>query len=132
MKRHENDWKQEVGERLSDAGERAADTGRTFWLAGLGLAATVSESASDLFETLVAKGRQRGTADLKAAQRAFASARKTVEKRAGELAEGAEETMGAVFHRLGLPTRNEVDALAARVEKLATEVGRRRTARRAA
>jgi hypothetical protein len=101
---------------VAEAGERALETGRSLWLAGLGLAGTAMETATDAFDALVAKGRQQEPKTVAAAEKVVRDARRRANAVVGEAArvskqgvETALEALGVdnrprqknVFHRLG-------------------------------
>jgi hypothetical protein len=66
----------------------AVAAGRSLWLAGLGLAAVAVESATGVFDALVAKGRVHQPAARAAAERAAVAVRRQAEA-LGELAADA-------------------------------------------
>lgn len=101
---------------VSEAGELAIETGRSLWLAGLGLTGAAIETVSDTFDTLVAKGRQQEPKTVAAAEKVVRDARRRANEVVGEAArvskqgvESALEALGVdsrprqknVFHRLG-------------------------------
>jgi len=92
--------------------------GRKVWLAGLGLAATAGDTATDVFDELVEKGRKLGVEPQKAVREAV----KTVRGGARELTNRVEQTVesqwNGVMHRFGVPSRSEVEKLIERVEAL--------------
>jgi poly(hydroxyalkanoate) granule-associated protein len=88
------------------------------WLAGLGALALTEEEGSKFFRALVKKGevferrsRARLSDVLTAAKNAPATATATIEKR-------TDETLQNVMHRLGVPTRRDIDSLNRRIEGL--------------
>ena len=107
--------------------------------AGLGAVAAAGEEGTKLFEDLVKKGRaleKSGRAKVEQAldkARGFrGDARKVVAKATAPLDEGMTNAM----HRLGVPTRREIQSLTRRVEELTRVVEKRgartqRTAKRA-
>jgi hypothetical protein len=48
----------ELPSSVKRAGERVASAGRQLWLAALGVVATVEETGTEVFESLVAKGKR--------------------------------------------------------------------------
>jgi hypothetical protein len=101
---------------VGEAGEAALETGRSLWLAGLGLTGAAIETATDTFDALVAKGRQQEPKTVAAAEKIVRDARRRATAVVGEAArrskqgvESALEVLGVdnrprqknVFHRLG-------------------------------
>jgi poly(hydroxyalkanoate) granule-associated protein len=119
------------------------ESAHKIWLAGLGALAVAEEEGSKLFKTLVnegerfeAAGKERFKGAKKGADDAAERARRIAEEaaeRARKAAEGAWEQLGEAFderlskalHRVGVPTRDEIAALARRVEELTRAVERK-------
>jgi poly(hydroxyalkanoate) granule-associated protein len=116
------------------------EVAQDIYLAGLGAVAAAGEEGTKLFEDLVKKGRaleKTGRAKveqaLDKARGLRGDARKVVAKAAAPLDEG----MATAMHRLGVPTRREIQSLTRRVEELTRVVEKRgarapRTAKRTA
>ena len=120
------------------------ESAHKIWLAGLGALATAEQEGSKLFKTLVeqgeryeAEGKQKLKEAKKDAEAASARAKKVAEEtadRARRAAEGAWEQIGGAFddklaktlHRIGVPTREEINALSRRIEELTNAVERAR------
>jgi poly(hydroxyalkanoate) granule-associated protein len=112
------------------------ESAHKIWLAGLGALATAEQEGSKLFKTLVeqgeryeAEGKQKLKEAKKDAEAASSRAKKVAEEtaeRARRAAEGAWEQLGGAFddklaktlHRIGVPTREEINALSRRIEEL--------------
>ena len=95
------------------------------WLAGLGALAVTEEEGTRLFKSLVKKGegfekdtRERVEKVMEATKAAPANAMTRIE-------EGMSDTFTGVLHRLGVPSRREINNLTRRVEGLATSLERR-------
>lgn len=120
------------------------------WLAGLGALAVTEEEGSKLFKNLVQQGeryepqvKQKLKEAKKSADEAGARAKKVADEtaeRAKRAAEGAWEQLGGAFddklakalHRIGVPTRDEINALSRRIEELTRAVERARAPKPAA
>ena len=120
------------------------ESAHKIWLAGLGALAVAEEEGSKLFKNLVeqgerfeAEGKQKLKEAKKDADAASARAKKVAEEtaeRARRAAEGAWEQLGGAFddklakalHRIGVPTREEINALSRRIEELTRAVERAR------
>lgn len=104
------------------------ETAQDIYLAGLGAVAKAGEEGTRLFEELVKRGRTlektgraRVEQALDRARGLRSDARKAVAKAAGPLDDGVTSAM----HRLGVPTRREIQALTRRVEELTRVVEKR-------
>lgn len=106
------------------------ETAQDIYLAGLGAVAMAGEEGNRLFDDLVKKGRAlektgraRVEQALERARGLRTDARKAVAKAAGPLDDG----MTSAMHKLGVPTRREIQALTRRVEELTRVVEKRGT-----
>ena len=133
-----------VAELQAQAGRAARELGdnaHQVWLAGLGALARAQSEGSRLFEQLAEEGRQVGddastapgaAARLEGLRQNLDAAMGKAQARAGE----AWESMGRAFERrvqqslreLDVPTREDLDALGARIDALTRELQRSRTA----
>lgn len=120
------------------------ESAHKIWLAGLGALATAEQEGSKLFKTLVeqgerfeAEGKQKLKEAKKDAEAASVRAKRVADEtadRARRAAEGAWEQIGGAFddklaktlHRIGVPTREEINALSRRIEELTRAVERAR------
>ena len=108
-----------------------------FWLAGLGAVVSAQEEGSKLFEELIDKGRDvesKGRAqvedELKDAKsrvkERVATVRQKVGDRVAEVGESVsdsfDERVSGVMGRLGVPTRDEIQTLAKKVEDLTAKL----------
>jgi poly(hydroxyalkanoate) granule-associated protein len=89
------------------------------WLAGLGALALTEEEGSKFFRALVKKGegierrsRARLTDTIEAARHAPTNTMSKLERQ-------VDTTLENVMHRLGVPTRTEINSLSRRIEGLA-------------
>jgi poly(hydroxyalkanoate) granule-associated protein len=106
------------------------EAAQDIYLAGLGAVAMAGEEGNRLFDDLVKKGRAlektgraRVEQALDRARGLRTDARKVVAKAAGPLDDG----MTSAMHKLGVPTRREIQALTRRVEELTRVVEKRGT-----
>ncbi|HEX7942917.1 MAG TPA: phasin family protein [Gemmatimonadaceae bacterium] len=96
------------------------DAAYQVWLAGLGALSIAGDESGKVFKTLVKRGK---TFEHVATGRLDdVRDRLDVRKAAGtaveRLSEGFDESMTDVLHRLGLPTKKEIEGLTRRVERL--------------
>lgn len=114
-----------VKEMGNKAVETGINTGRTFYLAGLGVAATVEEQSRKVFDSLVEKGRGN-VAEKSASESTIEKTKTAVSTRIKDMSEqvsdrvqnGLNTTLGFV----GVPTRQEIRDLTASVEALTAQV----------
>lgn len=95
----------------------ATEAARKVWLAGLGALSIAEEEGSKFFKTLVDKGKKTTDwADLP--DRTMTEAKSRFKVTAKKVEEGFDEKMQMVLHRIGVPTRDEIETLTKRVEAL--------------
>lgn len=102
--------------------DRLREAGRNVWLAGLGAFARAEEEGRELFDQLVERGRKVET-------RQFKSLDRTVARTSDQLKEWGDRVQGSVqdglqglLHRVGLPSRQDMDHLSARLSTLSRKV----------
>jgi polyhydroxyalkanoate synthesis regulator phasin len=78
---------------------------RELWLAGLGAVAETRESARELVDLLVEKGKETEPRLEASARRAFALAREGAAQTTGELTERARIVLDGARERLGIDAR---------------------------
>lgn len=99
------------------------------WLAGLGALAAAGEEGAKAFSRLVERGRDfesRSKEDFQAqtdkAKEQYGKAKEKVEGQWDEWSEKLDEVLTKSLHRLGVPTRDEIQTLTRRVEELTAKV----------
>jgi poly(hydroxyalkanoate) granule-associated protein len=105
------------------------ERGREVWLAGLGALATVEEEGTKLFNRLVDRGQQFEEKRRHELEEATEKVREQSDEAISQIEEAGEETqsmlsnsINAALERFGVPTRNEVDDLAGKVDHLSQQV----------
>jgi len=102
--------------------DKLVSAGRSLWLAGLGAVASMEEGGRDLFDRLVERGRPLE----KRQRKTFAKVGERTQKTVRNLGKFLEDTMEyetkGVLKRLGLLTRDDVKALAARLDSLSRKI----------
>jgi len=129
-----------MAKKKKDTQSELKDSAQKIWLAGLGALAAAEEEGGKLFRSLVERGEKYQSPLGDPVASASKTVRGTVSKartRAGktldELESVFDEQVGAVLHRLGVPTRSEVSKLTRRVEELTRAVrGEKKTGRKKA
>jgi polyhydroxyalkanoate synthesis regulator phasin len=91
--------------RLAGAGSAAIGKGRDLWLAGLGLAGTVYEVATDTFDSLVSRGRKQEPKTLAAARGALRQARARATNVAGDATALSKKKLNEALDALGVENR---------------------------
>ena len=123
----------DVRKQISEAVESARETSKRRMLAGMGLVARLRKQRKERFAELVAEGKRvqpkvdKAIEDLKKKLRPEFSAKPDLSKfkidtsgfNRKAIAEKFEARMTESLHRIGLPTRKEVQSLARKVDKLA-------------
>jgi poly(hydroxyalkanoate) granule-associated protein len=99
------------------------------WLAGLGALTLAEEEGGKLFKTLVKKGAGTEAMNKVRLEKLIAKV-KPMREDAGmalqRVGTGVDNSMATVLHRLGVPTRKEIQGLTKRVEELTKNLERRR------
>ena len=100
------------------------------WLAGLGAVATAQEEGSKLFKNLVVKGEgmeNAGRTKVEEAKGAVTGVKVVAESYWETFERTLDEKVTTVIHRLGVPTKDEIDTLTVRVEALTAAIDNLRT-----
>lgn len=108
----------EVNQNLDEVRTELLSGGRKVWLAGLGVAGTVTDESLALFDRLVEKGKQRQLPSLDLLGKAPQQVNLAVKDLGHRLGEAVEEGTARVLERFGIPSRTEVQSLIDRVERL--------------
>ena len=96
------------------------DSAHQIWLAGLGALSLAEDESGKLFKTLVKRGKtfEEETKDRIDEIKAKLDVRKTAADTVDKITDSLDDGMTEVLHRLGLPTKKEIDGLAKRVDRL--------------
>lgn len=117
--------REQITDRIQQINHDAREMSRRMWLAGLGTVSTVDEAGRNLWSELVERGKKAEKARGDIAQNVRDAGEK-INVRVTETRErferGVEESMTSVLHRLGAPTRQDVEQLIDRIEKLTVKV----------
>lgn len=111
-------------ERLGALREELTEAGHALWLAGLGAAKRVGEQGRDLFDSLVERGRRVEKRQFKTIDRTLAGTTRRVRDLSGRVRTRVEDGFRDTLHRFGVATRDDLQALAARLEALDRKVER--------
>lgn len=102
-----------------------AENAHQIWLAGLGAVATAQEEGGKIFKNLVAKGEKfekSGKAKVDQAVGAVSGVKVVAESYWETFERTLDDKVTAVIHRLGVPTKDEIDTLTERVESLTAAI----------
>jgi poly(hydroxyalkanoate) granule-associated protein len=101
------------------------ESAHKIWLAGLGAMAVAEEEGSKLFKTLVDRGHDiedRGKEQVERAKGTLSGVRTVAESYWETFERKMDEQLTAVIHRVGVPTKDEIETLTKKVEDLTKSV----------
>jgi poly(hydroxyalkanoate) granule-associated protein len=107
-----------------------AENAHQIWLAGLGAVATAQEEGGKLFKNLVEKGEgmeKAGKTKVDQAKGAVTGVKVVAESYWETFERTLDDKVTAVIHRIGVPTKDEIDTLTERVEALTAAIDGLRT-----
>lgn len=104
--------------------DRIRETGRHVWLAGLGAFARAEEQGKEMFDRLVARGREVETRRFKAIDRTVARTSDQLKDWGDRVQDTMQDSLRGLMHRIGLPSRKDLDHLSARLSALSSKVDR--------
>ena len=107
-----------------------AENAHQIWLAGLGAVAMAQEEGGKLFKNLVEKGEgfeQIGRDKVDQAKGAVSGVKVVAESYWETFERTLDDKVTAVIHRIGVPTKDEIDTLTVRVEALTAAIDGLRT-----
>lgn len=113
---------------LTALGDEVAEAGRSLWLAGLGAAKRAEEEGRDLFDTLVERGRKVEKRQFKSIDRTLADTGRRVRELSERVQTRVEGGFRGTLDRLGVATRDDLEALAGRLEALDRKLQQSETA----
>ena len=101
--------------------EELVDSAHKIWLAGLGALATAEEEGGKLFKNLVEKGQgfeDRGKEQVDKARGAVTGVKTVAESYWETFERTLDDRVTGVLHRIGVPTKDEIESLTRKVEDL--------------
>jgi poly(hydroxyalkanoate) granule-associated protein len=107
--------------------ENVLDSAHKIFLAGLGTVKTVGDESGGLFDRMVERGKDleaQGKKELRSWRKELEKTTSKVEGRVDRLGERLDEQLTGALHRLGVPTRDEIQTLTRRVGELSRKVDR--------
>ena len=100
-------------------GREVTDAGRNLWLAGLGAMAELQTESRKLFDTLVERGAKFEKGQMRPFEKRLGDRVDSLRDQLGHRVEGA---VTGTLKRFGMPTREDLEALNARLETLSTKI----------
>lgn len=96
------------------------ESAHQIWLAGLGALSLAEDESGKLFKALVKRGKsfEETTKDRVDDLRAKLDVRKAAGDAIEKIGDRVDDGMSDMLHRLGLPTKKEIEGLTKRVERL--------------
>jgi len=101
------------------------DSAHKIWLAGLGAMAMAEEEGSKLFRNLVEKGERievRGKEQVEKAKDTVGGVKEVAESYWETFSRTLDERVTSIIHRIGVPSKDEIEALTTKVEDLTKSV----------
>ena len=117
--------------KARDLQNELADSAHRIWLAGLGAFAAAEEEGSKLFKSLVEKGQgieDRGKEKVEKAKGAVSGVKTVAESYWETFERKLDEKVTAIIHRIGVPTKDEIETLTKKVEDLTGAIDKLRAA----
>jgi poly(hydroxyalkanoate) granule-associated protein len=111
------------------------DSAHKVWLAGLGALSMAEEEGGKLFSNLVERGEgleKKGKQQVEKARGAVTGVKTVAESYWDTFERTLDDKVTGVIHRLGVPTKDEIETLTAKVENLTAAIEKMRTAAPAA
>lgn len=106
------------------------DSAHKVWLAGLGAIAIAEQEGSKFFSNLVEQGEKmekRGKDEVEKAKGTVSGVKTVAESYWETFGRTIDDQVTAVIHRLGVPTKDEIETLTKKVEDLTVAVDKLRT-----
>jgi poly(hydroxyalkanoate) granule-associated protein len=105
------------------------DSAHKVWLAGLGALALAEEEGGKLFSSLVDRGEdleKKGKQQVDKARGAVTGVKTVAESYWDTFERTLDDKVTGVIHRLGVPTKDEIETLTTKVEDLTTAIEKMR------
>jgi len=110
-----------VKKKVKQIQDDITTSARQIWLAGLGALATGQETGNKVFKDLVKKGEaieEAGRDQIEKAKGTVSGVGVMAESYWETFEKKVDEKMTAAIHKLGVPTKSEIEALTKKVEDL--------------
>ena len=106
------------------------ESAHKIWLAGLGAVAMAEEEGGKFFSNLMEKGQKlekKSKQHVEKARGTVAGMKTVAESYWDTFGRTIDDRVTAVIHRIGVPTKDEIEALTKKVENLTVAVDKLRT-----
>ena len=113
-----------------ELGNDIMESAHKVWLAGLGAVAMAEEEGGKFFSSLMDKGQKfegKSKEQVEKARGTVAGMKTVAESYWDTFGRTVDDQMTAVIHRIGVPTKDEIEALTKKVEDLTVAVDNLRT-----
>jgi poly(hydroxyalkanoate) granule-associated protein len=114
-----------MAKRKKDLQDELAEKAHQIWLAGLGAVAMAEEEGGKVFKGLVERGQDleaRGKVRVEKAREAVGGVKTVAESYWEVLGRTVDEQMTSVLHRIGVPTKDEIEGLTKKVDDLTASI----------
>jgi poly(hydroxyalkanoate) granule-associated protein len=108
-------------DKFTDLQDEVKNSAHKIWLAGLGALTVAGEEGSKLFKTLVEKGEayeEKGDGPTDKVKETYQKTRERAEDMWSKFENSFNDKVGIAMHKLGVPTRDEINQLTQRVDAL--------------
>jgi poly(hydroxyalkanoate) granule-associated protein len=116
--------------KVKELQHEVAESAHKIWLAGLGAVAMAEEEGGKLFQTLVKKGQGVeviGKEKVDKAKGAVSGVKVVAESYLETIERTIDEKITAAIHKIGVPTKAEIDELSKKVEDLSASISKVKT-----
>ena len=103
-------------------GDDVVNAGRNVWLAGLGAYSWAEEETRKTFDDLVHRGEKLEKNEKNVVTKTIDEATTKAKELGTKVEDTVHDTVTTVLHRAGVPSRDEIQTLIARVEELTKKV----------
>ena len=104
-----------------DFREKMTENARTGWFAGMAVLSRVEKSGVEMFDTLVAEGKDKKR-EPTLLEKSLTTVEETGTKLTQKVRGGVEEFGGNLMERTGIPSRKQINELLQRVDELTTKL----------
>ena len=105
------------------------DSAHKVWLAGLGAVSVAEQKGGEFFQELIDKGQKlesRSKKEMEKAKGTMSGVRTVAESYWETFGRTLDDKMTSVIHRIGVPTKDEIETLTKKVEDLTASIDKLR------
>lgn len=115
-----------ASKKVKNVASEMKDVTRKIWLAGLGALAAAEEEGTKAFKTLVKRGATFESRNRPKVGRSVKSAKGKVKNAWDKVGSSFDAQVVSVLTRLGVPTRDEINGLNRRLDRLEKAQGKKK------